>query len=262
MLEGSPRSNWQLWSFLTPYSCYVTIEDTRSADVVIRFLDSSILEAMVTDGFSGYHRAMGELNKTRRDQNLPEMKHVLCNAHAIRKFKEYIEATPKDSQDARIQELYLIYQKIFILEKTIQNPHDAATVRPKMRPYFEILYEKCIEIQNTVSAKSAIYRAVSYFIKHYEGLTVCLDTVEAPLTNNLSERMLRDPVIGRKVWLGTHSKQGAKTQSVLFSIMRSCHLNKVDPLKYLTSVTKAILRGEEAFTPYAYKSSTQTQSAA
>ena len=48
-----------------------------------------------------------------------------------------------------------------------------------------------------------------------------------PIDNNPQERLLRNPVIGRKTWYGTHSKLGAETAAILFSLVESPggHLN-------------------------------------
>lgn len=70
--------------------------------------------------------------------------------------------------------------------------------------------------------------------------------------NNLSERELRSPVVGRKTWYGTHSKRGALTAAVLFSIVQSCKINNVNPRNYFPWVVRRIHVGEEIFTPYEY----------
>ncbi|TAF72721.1 MAG: hypothetical protein EAZ58_01885 [Flavobacterium sp.] len=95
-------------------------------------------------------------------------------------------------------------------------------------------------------------RAVNYFLNHYGGLTLCLTNLDLPLDNNLAERELRAPVIGRKTWLGTHSRRGALTTAVLFSIVQSCKLNGVNPRHYLPWAVKQIHQGKEVLTPHEY----------
>jgi len=95
-------------------------------------------------------------------------------------------------------------------------------------------------------------KAMNYFINHYDGLTLCTTNLEISLDNNLSERELRAPVIGRKTWLGTHSKRGASTAAVLFSIVQSCKLNGVNPRSYFPWVVKEIHNKAEVLTPHQY----------
>ena len=77
--------------------------------------------------------------------------------------------------------------------------------------------------------------------------------MERRCTNNLQERLLRNPVIGRKTWYGTHSKRGAQTTAVLFSIMESCKLNGVNPRSYLKAITEQLHAGKPAFTPSQFR---------
>ena len=63
----------------------------------------------------------------------------------------------------------------------------------------------------TLSSKSALARAMAYYLKNYEQLTAFLRNIELPIDNNLEERQLRNPVIGRKTWYGNHSQRGART---------------------------------------------------
>ncbi|NDD13923.1 MAG: IS66 family transposase, partial [Betaproteobacteria bacterium] len=74
------------------------------------------------------------------------------------------------------------------------------------------------ELLNEVPEKSVLGRALSYFVRNFDGLTRCLDEEGLPLDNNSQERQMRNPVVGRKTWYGTHSKQGAKTAAILFTV--------------------------------------------
>ena len=72
------------------------------------------------------------------------------------------------------------------------------------------------------------------------------------IDNNLAERGLRGIVVGRKNYYGNHSKRGARTTSVLYSIIESCKMNKINPQKYLQDVVKMIHQKEEPLTPAEY----------
>jgi len=100
--------------------------------------------------------------------------------------------------------------------------------------------------------ESGFKKALNYFLNHYKGLTLCTDIIEIPLDNNLAERELRAPVIGRKTWYGTHSKRGAITNAVLFTIVQTCKMNKVNPRQYFPWVVERIHQGLEPLTPHKY----------
>ena len=96
---------------------------------------------------------------------------------------------------------------------------------------------------------------MSYFLENYVGLTLCLNHPEIPLDNNSQERSFRSHVVGRKTWYGTHSKRGAETAAILFSIIETCKLNKVNPREYFKKLTEDILAGYPPYTPLEFKAS-------
>jgi transposase len=55
-------------------------------------------------------------------------------------------------------------------------------------------------------------------------------------TNHEAERALRGLVIARKVWGGNRTAAGARTQSVLMSVLRTCRQQGVSPMAWLMSL--------------------------
>jgi transposase len=58
--------------------------------------------------------------------------------------------------------------------------------------------------------------------------------------------------VGRKTWYGTHSERGAKTAAILFSIIETCKLNRINPREYLENLAKDLLNGKKPYTPKDY----------
>ena len=109
------------------------------------------------------------------------------------------------------------------------------------------------------SDKSSLGKAINYFLKNYIGFTRFIDNPKLPIDNNPAERLLRSPVVGRKTWYGTHSKRGADTSAVLFSLMESCKLNHVNPREYLKNLVQDLHQGKSAFTPSEFKDLARNQ---
>ena len=121
-----------------------------------------------------------------------------------------------------------------------------------MVPLFEKIKEYCEEHREEAMAESGLKNALGYFLNQYDGLTICTTNIDIPLDNNLSEREMRPPVVGRKTWIGTHSKRGARTAAILFSLVQSCKMNNTNPRSYLPWIVNKIHLGEEIVTPYEY----------
>ena len=249
MLEGDETPNWYLWGFFSQVACYFEAHNTRSGDVVFEFLRGSKAEYLLTDGYTGYNKAKKKIKKDfSRDIIL-----VDCNAHAVRYFKEVGEDWKDDS--APFLELY---GEIYDLEKQRKerveelSDSEQLKLRQQMTPLFEQLKNKCEDALPGAMSGSKFKKALGYFFNHYCGLTICTENINIPLDNNHSEREIRPFVVGRKTWYGTHSKLGAETTAVHFSIVGSCKVNGVNPRNYYPWVVEQILRGGEILTPFEY----------
>jgi transposase len=65
-------------------------------------------------------------------------------------------------------------------------------------------------------------------------------------TNNAAERALRTAVQWRKIMLGTRSEQGERAVERLLTIMRTCQLQEINTLVYLTAAIAAHRRRQRA----------------
>lgn len=243
MLEGDKKSNWYLWGFSTESASYFEAQDTRSGSVAIDIIRESSCEYLVSDVFSGYQRAVSDSNIYRRENQLPEIKNIYCNAHARRKFKESSQSFKTESA------LFLrCYQKIYYLEK--QKDHKSR--RRWQSIYYKAMEQFACKIKNSYSSKSSLVKAIDYFLKNFDELTLFLKFEDIPIDNNSQERLMRSPVVGRKTWYGTHSKRGAQTNAVLFSIVESCKLNKINPREYFKDIVHALHERRDICTPAEY----------
>jgi transposase len=255
MLEGDKKSGWYLWGFSTQKTSYFECHDTRSGDVCSKLLNESNTQFLVSDVFSGYGKAVRETNKIRAEKGLPLILNVYCNAHARRKFKE---AKPNDSDENPAQFYVDQYKKIYRLEKIAKarppdKPERKLKVRKIMGSFFEAMKTRALTEIAGHSTKSAMGKALSYFLKNYCELTLFVQNIELPIDNNSQESRLRNPVVGRKTWYGTHSKRGAKTMAILFSLVESCKLNNINPREYFKRLIQDLHQGKPPYTPQQFK---------
>lgn len=248
MLEGDKKKNWSLWGFSSSYAAYFDARDTRSGDVATELLKASNCKYLVSDVFSGYRKAVSETNIYRADEDLSLIENVYCNAHARRKFKESSKSYEDES------ELFLwCYQKIYRLEKLRGDKYGMPQIRQWQRNYFKIMLKLGERYRFSYSEKSSLVKAIKYFTKNFDELTLFLKYEHIPIDNNSQERLMRAPVVGRKTWYGTHSKRGARTNAIMFSLVESCKLNKVNPREYFTEIVHAKHETRSIFTPFEFK---------
>lgn len=256
MLEGSERDSWYFWGFIGKKSAYFEVHDTRSGDVASQILKLSLCEFLVSDVYSGYAKAVRETNEYRADKALPVMSCVYCNSHARRYFKKAEDVFASEAKFFLDR-----YRSIYFLESQLKKLRlkepdlpvkRILEIRGKMAVFYDQMKQRAEAEQCNYSSKSSIAMAMTYFLKNYEWLTLFLTNAEIPIDNNPAERILRNPVIGRKTWYGNHSPQGADTAAVLFSIFESCKINNVNPSVYLNRLIQTLHAGGALFTPYVY----------
>lgn len=251
MLEGSDKESWYLWGFSTENLCFLECRDTRSGDIASELLIKSKCEVLLSDVYSGYGKAIRVVNEARQSNQMSLIRAAHCNAHARRNF---FKMWPKYKE----AQFYLDhYHEIYRLNSKSKgkDPPEVLDLRDQMRPRFEAMRIKAMEELGNYSLKGKYAKALNYFLKNYETLTYFITDSETAIDNNAQERNLRSHVIGRKTWYGTHSKRGALTAAILFSIIETCKLIQVNPREYFHELVKDLLAGSSPYTPVDFKNS-------
>lgn len=257
MLEGDATQNWYFWGFSGQKAAYFEAHPTRSGEVASNIIQGAACEVLASDVYSGYKKAVRDANEFRAKESRPLIQTSYCNAHARRKFKE--AESFQNERDYFLRQ----YQRIYHLESEARDEEKPPETlmdrlrenRAQMPVIFEEMKRQALVWLHEYSAKSSIARAMGYFLNNYDELMFFTrsDQLDVAIDNNVQERLLRNPVIGRKTWYGTHSKQGAKTTAVMFSVMESCKLNGVNPRDYLRALVADLHAGRAATTPHEFR---------
>lgn len=249
MMEGSEKKSWYLWSFNTERGVVFQVEDTRAGDVASNFLKTCMCHTLVTDAYRGYAKALAIVNESRKDRNLPLMKKAYCNAHARNNF---MASAIKDTRVAK--NIIWIYRIIFVLYRSYVDlqGQEFEQVHAKLSRAFLLIKRIAEKEKANLSTKSALYQALDYYLTYYDGLTLFLTDRTIPMSNNRSERTLRNPVIGRKVWYGTHAVESARDQAKVLSLIESCKMLGVNPRKFTQDAVDRLHAGKVALSPYEY----------
>lgn len=245
MLERGGGKKWYLWGFSSQKYCFLECHDTRSGDIASDILKNSKCEILISDVFSGYAKAVRISNIEREKEKKPIIRNANCNAHARRYFFKPHEEYPE-------AKFYLDhYHEIYKLEALAKekSPLEVLKIRALMLERFEAMKMQAVNEQLMYPSASQYGKALNYFLGNYVGLTLFLNEADVAIDNNQQERLLRNHVVGRKTWYGTHSKRGAETASILFTLVETCKLNHVNPREYLKELVTAMLAGKPAFTP-------------
>ena len=108
-----------------------------------------------------------------------------------------------------------------------------ANAQAALRKALERLFAQAERELTTLPAQAPEGKALRSLLNHREGLSVFVERPSAPMDNNFAERVLRGPVIGRRLSFGSDSEAGAGFTAMMYSVLGTLSLNGIDPLRWL-----------------------------
>lgn len=234
------KARGYLWGLFSQLYHVFIIAPSRGAKVIKHHLGQgsaqTILPTFVCDRYSGY-KALHTLL-------------AFCWAHVRRDFLGLKTKYPGDEAlcawadrwIALIRDLYAVNHL------RLQHRDDPPRFEAHQKQLQGVL-NRMQSLMDQPSAKEPLIKQVQSMREHWPGLTLFVKDPDIPLDNNLAERALRTPVVGRKNFYGNHSDRAAKATAVFYSILGTCHLHKVDPHKFLKRYLTAYAQLRASPTP-------------
>jgi transposase len=218
---------WYLWVFSSAESVVHVIDPTRSAEVIEEHLGQFVEGILLVDRYSAYK---SYANKHER------VTLAFCWAHARRDFRDaglkYKQVRQWAQEwEQRINELFHLNSlRVGHTEGSEAFRRADTRVREAVEEMKRVLEEqrrrpRLHHIQESVLKSLEV---------HWEGLKVFVDHQEIPMDNNGSERILRNPVVGRKNYYGSGAIWSARFAAVLFSIFETLELWQINQLQWLS----------------------------
>jgi len=174
-----------------------------------------------------------------------------CWFHGRRRV---FEARDSDPQRATI--ILGAIRQLAMLERTMVDltPEQRLAERQRLsKPVVDGLHTWLQAQSQALRPKSPMGEAVGYLLRQQKRLTAFLRHGEIPMHNNLSELLLRQPVVGRKNWMFAGSQGGAEAAAIHFSLVGSCMLQGIDPWAYLFDVLGRLDEPPSQLTPAAWR---------
>jgi len=156
---------------------------------------------------------------------------VACWAHARRYFYEARTSDAARAESAALPPL----------EDPLAQWQQEDVVRLRLRqersmPLLTAFREWLEREQPQVLPKSPLGQAIAYALTNWEALRRYTTAGCLAIDNNVSERTLRQCVLGRKNYLFVGSDRGGQTAAILYSFTATCRRHDVDPFTYLRDV--------------------------
>ena len=227
--KGSTYKGY-LWVYLDDRKNVVfDFTPNRSREGPIRFLGnySGYVQA---DAYSGYDEFF----------RVSQAIEVGCNSHARRKFEYALDSDP-----VRAARMMVLWGRLYEIERIArQEKYEAAQLleirQTQAKPIFAEIRSLLEEYQKQVLPKSPMGKAIGYALNQWDALMRYTDHPLLDIDNNISERVLRMVVLGRKNYLFAGREAGARRAAILYSLVASCKLHQLNPFVYFADVLKRV----------------------
>jgi transposase len=207
-----------------PYDCFFYSSDRRT--VRAQEYLSGFQGYLLTDAYVAYER-IGAL--------WPGVINASCWAHARRKFEQchHLGATTQTHTAlAYMRQLFDLedaYQAASVEERLAARQEQA---KPIVAAFHEWLEAE--RVQQLPKAK--LLGAIHYMLNRWDSFTRFLESGSIPLSNNVAERALKYPILGRKAWLFVGNHTAGETAAKLITLTKTCNRLHIDPFAYLQDV--------------------------
>jgi transposase len=228
--EDGKLANGRLWVFTDRRQAFFAFSRTKAGEHPTAVLSDLGVEGvrLIVDGGSEYNQAVAALGLDRGG----------CWSHLRRYF--FNATVQHDDADHGLRTI----NDLFLIERKVADLSDAERLvirRERSTPLVDGFYTWVKAMVPKVRPGSKLGDAVGYAISQESRMRLFLAHGDVPLHNNLSELLLRQPIVGRKNWLFNGSEGGARAAADWFSLIASCRLQKVDPWRYLYDVFGRLL---------------------
>jgi hypothetical protein len=176
-------------------------------------------------------------------RNLPgELKTILgnCLAHGRRQFVDVVGPFPEECRHV-LEALAVVYhndaiareQKLSPQERLLFHQAESGPTMQELQVWLVWQFD-----ERRVEPNSALGKAISYLLRHWEKLTLFLRVPGAPLDNNICERALKKAIRHRRNSLFYKTPHGAHVGDMFMSLIATSELCGANPFDYLTELDR------------------------
>jgi transposase len=163
-----------------------------------------------------------------------------CIAHGRRRFVEVVENFPDECRHV-LETLAEVYRNDALAKDQAMPPDERLSFhKARSGPLMQALQKWMMDqlMDRKIEPNSGLGRAITYFLRHWETLTLFLRQPGAPLDNNICERALKKAILHRKNSLFYQTQNGARVGDIFMSLIHTCQLCGADPFDYLTVIQR------------------------
>ncbi len=242
-VEGKTGHRWYLWVMQSVSVVYYRMAPGRGADIPkghFAELRKDLLKVvLVCDRYSAYKSLALECD---------ELILAFCWAHVRRDFLKAARSWPELESWMftwvdDIRELYRLNQaRLKEWDEGLPLDHQSSAFAERQCALVTKLSQmqaRCDAHLREPELHLPKQKVLSSLHNHWDGLTVFVSRPEVAMDNNTAERILRNPVVGRKNYYGSGSVWRAHFAAMMFSVLQTILLWGLNPHHWLSAFLQA-----------------------
>ena len=229
---------WGMVNQEAKVAVYFYDDGSRGRKVLRDFLGDTEIDALQSDGFNVYMYL---------DNELIDVDHLCCLAHARAKFKYALEQGNDEEAEYFLRVIAILYEmekeyrlKHLTPEQIRQERQGAKTTKiiQQLRQRLDKL------LADTSGMRGNLMQgALTYLNKFWDQFFLYLKDGRYNIDNSLAERMLRPMTVERKNSLAFGSHAGVEVSVIYHTFIETCKMCGVSTLEYFKQFFKAIMQG-------------------
>src|SRR5439155_6645679 len=242
-VEGKTGHRWYLWVTQSASVVFYRMAPGRGADVpkahFAKLRKDLVAVVLVCDRYSAYKCLAKDHDKLIL---------AYCWAHVRRDFLKAARSWPELESWMfawvdDIRALYCLNQaRLEGWDETVPLDQQSAAFAERHRDletHLSQMQARCEAHLLDPDLHLVKKKVLSSLDNHWDGLTVFVERPEVAMDNNTAERILRNPVVGRKNYYGSGSVWSAHLAAMMFSVVQTVLLWGLNPHRWLTAFLQA-----------------------
>jgi transposase len=221
--QGKIGHNWWLWVFGGADTVVYVLDPTRSHAVPENHFPKNARGVLLVDRYGAY-KAMAQV----KDGTLVL---AFCWAHVRRDFVRVGKGWPELKTWA-LQWLKSI-RTLYRLNRQRLKDATAANADAALRKAVSVMAQQAAAELTDPCLREPCRKALTSLQEHWPGLTLFVADPRIPMDNNISERRLRGPAVGRKNYYGSGAIWSGRLAAALFSLLATLKLWQINPRLWL-----------------------------
>jgi hypothetical protein len=175
------------------------------------------------------------------DRNLPKGHKVIesnCLSHGRRHVVDEAESFPAECRHVLEQLQVVFANEALCKEKGWQGEERLRFHQEQSGPVMASLEAWMNEqlAEKRIEPNSGLGQAFNYLLRRWDKLTLFLRVRDAPIENNLCERVLKMAIRHRRNSLFYRSPRGARVGDIYMTLIHTAQLHGENPFQYLTAL--------------------------